>query len=122
MKQWALVGLIVACNASGDLLNSYGMRQMGRVRQFRPSALGRLAAAISHNRYVLGGLVAMAVAFFALLALLSISELSFAIPATAASYVVETVLAKLVLREQVQWERWAGAGLVAGGAFLLTLP
>ena len=36
----------------------------------------------------------MAVGFFALLSLLSIADLSFAIPATAGSYMIETILAK----------------------------
>ena len=36
----------------------------------------------------------MAVSFFCFLRLLSIADLSFAVPATAATYVVETVLAR----------------------------
>jgi len=43
------------------------------------------------------------------------------IPATAASYVLETALAKYILKEQITWKRWAGASLVAGGVALLTL-
>jgi hypothetical protein len=41
--------------------------------------------------------VAMAISFFALLSLLSIADLSFAIPATSASYLFETILAKYLL-------------------------
>jgi uncharacterized membrane protein len=37
----------------------------------------------------------------------------------AAEDVLETVLAKYVLRENVDWHRWAGATLVAGGVALL---
>ena len=43
----------------------------------------------------------MAVSFFAFIALLSVADLSFAVPATAASYVLETVLAKYLLKEPV---------------------
>lgn len=117
--KWALVGIIVACNATGDLLNAFGMRNQGRVRDFHPSALRRLVRAIFHNRYVIGGVAAMAVAFFALLSLLSIADLSFAVPATSASYMLETILAKLILKEDVRWERWLGACLVACGVGLL---
>jgi drug/metabolite transporter (DMT)-like permease len=63
----------------------------------------------------------MAISFFAFLQLLKIADLSFAVPATAATYVVETTLAKLVLKEQVRWQRWAGACLVAAGVLLLSL-
>ena len=117
--KWALVGVIVACNATGDLLNAFGMRNAGRVHHFNPSALRRLLRAIFHNRYVIGGIIAMAVAFFALLSLLSIANLSFAVPATAASYLLETILAKFILREEVHWQRWLGAGLVACGVIML---
>jgi len=113
------VGLIVACNATGDLLNAFGMRKTGRVHDFRPSAIGRLLRLIFHNRHVIGGVIAMAVAFFALLSLLSIADLSFAVPATAASYLLETLLAQFILKEEVRWERWLGAGLVACGVALL---
>ena len=119
--KWALVLLIVACNTSGDLLNAFGMRRQGKVRNFHPSALRRLMIALAHNRFVLGGIAAMAVAFFALLALLSIADLSFAVPATAGSYISETILARLILKEDVRWQRWLGACLVACGVGLLSL-
>jgi drug/metabolite transporter (DMT)-like permease len=84
--------------------------------------LRRLLATLGRNRFVIGGIAVMAVSFFALLALLSISDLSFAIPATAASYLLETVLAKLILKEDVRWQRWFGACMAASGVGLLSLP
>ena len=65
------------------------------------------------------GLAALAVSFFALLSLLSIANVSFAIPATAASYLLETLLAKYILKEDVRWRRWAATTLVAIGVALL---
>jgi drug/metabolite transporter (DMT)-like permease len=118
--KWALVGIIVASNTVGDLLNAYGMRRQGPVAKFHPSALRRLAASLAHNRHVIGGIVAMAVGFFALLSLLSMEDLSFAVPATSASYLLETIFAKLLLKEDVRWERWLGACLVGCGVALLS--
>jgi drug/metabolite transporter (DMT)-like permease len=63
----------------------------------------------------------MAVSFFAYLGLLTIADLSFAVPATAVTYVLETVLAKYVLKEHVSWLRWAGAALVICGVALVSL-
>ncbi len=63
----------------------------------------------------------MAVSFFAFMALLAVADLSFAVPATAASYVVETVLAKWILKERVDSRRWAGALLVTCGVALLAV-
>jgi drug/metabolite transporter (DMT)-like permease len=119
--RWLLVLIIVACNAIGDLLNAYGMRRQGHVLDFHPSALVRLLRRLIHNRHVLGGIAAMAVGFFAMLRLLSIADLSFAVPATSASFLLETVLAKVLLKEDVHWQRWLGAFLVACGVALLTL-
>jgi drug/metabolite transporter (DMT)-like permease len=119
--KWLLVLVIVGANATGDLLNAFGMRRHGEVRDFRPAGLRRLFQALARNGYVIGGIVAMAVSFFALLSLFSIADLSFAVPATSASYLVETILAKLILREEVRTERWVGACLVACGVGLLTL-
>jgi len=117
--KWALVGLIVACNACSDLLNTSGMRLHGEVHDFRPKAVGRLVAGLARNPRIVLGVVALAVAFFALMALLSIAKLSFAIPATAASYVLETLLAKYLLHEKINRKRWAGALLVTFGVILL---
>jgi bacterial/archaeal transporter family protein len=119
--KWILVAVIVVCNTASDLLNALGMRRHGEVREFHPSAIGRLISALARNRYVASGIVAMAISFFALLSLLSIADLSFAIPATSASYMIETVLAKLILKEEVRWERWLGACLVAAGVGLLAI-
>jgi drug/metabolite transporter (DMT)-like permease len=117
--RWLLVALIVACNCCGDLLNTAGMKRNGEVHHFHPVALGKLAAALARNPFVVGGMFSMAVAFFALMALLSVANLSFAVPATAACYLIETLLAKCLLKEHVDWKRWAGAALVAGGVILL---
>jgi drug/metabolite transporter (DMT)-like permease len=53
--------------------------------------------------------------------LLTITDLSFAVPATAVTYVLETVLAKYVLKEHVNGLRWAGASLVICGVALVSL-
>jgi uncharacterized membrane protein len=111
--KWLLVFVIAASTVVGDLLNAYAMR--------RHAAAKLPAIALVRNPHLLGGILCMAVGFFSLLWLLSIADLSFAVPATSASYLVETVLAKALLREDVRWQRWAGAGLVAAGVGLLAL-
>jgi drug/metabolite transporter (DMT)-like permease len=118
---WILVAVIVGSTTLGDVLQSVGMKHHGEIHDFRPGALGRVAARIARNWYVIVAVAMMAVSFFAFLKLLSIADLSFAVPATAASFVVETIVAKYALKERVTWRRWAGAGLVAGGVALLAL-
>ncbi len=121
MTKWLLVGILVACNAVADLLNTAGMRRQGEVPDLRPKTILHLFRSVLQNPYVLGGCIAMAISFFALLSLLSIAEVSFAVPATASSFLVETILAKLLLKEAVHWQRWLGAALVGCGVALLAL-
>lgn len=117
--RWILVAIIAACNTAGDVLNTAGMKRMGAVEDLRPRSFVRVVVSIFRSPMVLGGLAALAVSFFALLSLLSIATVSFAIPATAASYLLETLLAKYILKEDVRGRRWAAAGLVVIGVALL---
>ena len=119
--KWLLVGLIVTATVGSDVLQSYEMKRQGEVTDFRPSALGRFFSAVLRRKLLILAIVCMAISFFALLQLLRIADLSFAVPATAATYVIETLLARMVLKERVAWQRWAGAALVASGVLLLSL-
>ncbi len=117
--RWILVGIIALCNTLGDVLNTAGMKRQGEVPDLRPQSLFRMVRRAVTNPYVIAGICAMAVSFFATLSLLSITNVSFAVPATAASYLLETLLAKYILGEDVRSRRWAAATLVAAGVVLL---
>lgn len=119
--KWTMVGIIVVATTVGEVLQAIGMRHHGEIRDFRPTAIGRALAVLSRNRYVVASVVAMAISFFAYLELLTVAELSFAVPVTAVTYVFETILAKYVLHERVTWLRWAGASLVICGVALVSL-
>jgi drug/metabolite transporter (DMT)-like permease len=121
MRAWALLALIIASTVAADLLQSHEMKRHGEIQDFRPSGLRRLLATLARKRNLILSVVCMAVSFFAFLPLLQIADLSFAVPASAGSLVVETVLARLILKEHVDSRRWIGAALVAGGVWLLAL-
>jgi drug/metabolite transporter (DMT)-like permease len=116
-----MIALIVASTTAGEVLQAAGMRRHGEIGDFRPGAIGRALALLARNRFVIGSVAMMAVSFFANMTLLSVTELSFAVPATAVTYVLETVLAKYLLKERVNGRRWAGAGLVICGVALVSL-
>ena len=119
--KWLLVAMIVGATSIGEVLQAAGMKRHGEIHDFRPGALGRVAYAISRNGLIILSVCMMAVSFFAFMALISVADLSFSVPATAVSYVLETVLAKTVLKEHVGWHRWAGAALVCSGVAMLSL-
>jgi len=120
--KWMLVGIIVVSGAAADLFNTVGMRHHGTVREFTPGALAQFIQDVLRNAYILGAIGPLIVSFFALMSLLSIAPVSFAIPATASSFLFETILGKVILKESVHWRRWIGAMLIALGVSLLVLP
>ena len=119
--KWVWIAVIVGSTTIGEVMQAAGMRRHGEIQDFRPGAIGRALALLARNVFVIGSVAMMAVSFFAYLGLLTISELSFAVPATAVTYVLETILAKYLLKEQVNWLRWAGAGLVICGVALVSM-
>lgn len=111
---WLLVALMVAATAGGDLLQSFEMKQ------HKQSSLSDTVGFLKRPMLILS-IACMAISFFAFVALLRISDLSFAVPVSATSVVVETLLARIVLKERVNGTRWMGTVLVAFGVALLAV-
>ena len=116
--KWLLLSIIVLATVLSDLLQSYEMKRSGE-QSISARGLGRLLRMIVSRRYLFLAIVCMAVSFFAFMALVQTAPLSFAVPASAATFVLETILAKFVLKEAVGKRRAAGALLVFGGVLLL---
>lgn len=117
--EWRLVALTSVCNTLGDVLNTAGMKREPEVERLSLRVLARMLARIVRNPLVIAGLAALTTGFFAMMSLLSIADVSFSVPATAVSYVLETLLAKYILKEDVGLRRWAAATLVVCGVALL---
>jgi drug/metabolite transporter (DMT)-like permease len=115
VKAWTLLGLMIASTVLGDVLQSFEMKRHGEITKFHAG----LVAVLARNKFLILAIFFMAISFFAFMTLLESTDLSFAVPASAATLVFETVLAKLVLKERVDFRRWVGACLVAFGVVLL---
>lgn len=61
------------------------------------------------------GIVMQIIWLLARMSLLSVSDLSFVLPVTAAGYGISTVLGRFVLHEQVLTSRWIGAIMISLG-------
>lgn len=118
MLKWLIILLTVVSGSCGDILCAKGMSSGGELSYSGPSAITRALRFIVTRRLVILGIFFDAVGFFSLLALLSVAQLSVAVPATALGFVTDTVGARFFLHEHVHWKRWVGVTLVAAGVLL----
>lgn len=116
--RWILVSAIVIATVLGDLLQSHEMKRAGE-QSMSTRGVARLLRTIAQRRLLFLGVACNAVSFFAFMALVQSEPLSFAVPASAASYVLETLLAKFVLHEHIGTRRTAGALAVLAGVILV---
>jgi drug/metabolite transporter (DMT)-like permease len=117
--QSRLAALTSVCNTVGDVLNTAGMKREPEMEKLDLKALTALLSRIVRNPLVIGGVLSLTAGFFAMVSLLSIANVSFSVPATAISFVLETLLAKYILKEDVGFRRWVAASLLACGVVLL---
>jgi multidrug transporter EmrE-like cation transporter len=113
--------LIVFVGTGGELCVSRAMKTIGEVTDFRPHAIaGVVGRALALKRMWMG-ITLMAIAFFALLGMLSLAKVSFVFPATASSYAAGALGGRLFLGERVTPQRWLGVLLVCIGVVLVFL-
>ena len=116
--KWAMVIVMVSATVMSDVLQSFEMKRAGE-QTVGARGLVRILKLIASRRYLILAVLCLAISFFSFMALVQKEPLSFVVPASAASFILETVLAKVALKEQVGWRRAAGALLVLGGVVLL---
>lgn len=114
--------IIVLSTSAGEVLIAKGMREVGEITTLRFAELVKIGWRILTNRYFFIGLVLMALSFFSFLAALSFADLSLVVPATAISFVIKTLGAKIFLKEKISRERLIGTVLVCLGVALISLP
>jgi drug/metabolite transporter (DMT)-like permease len=113
--------LIIFSGTGGELCVSRAMKSVGEVTDFRPRSIARVIVRALKVPWMWIGVAMMALAFFSLLGMLSIANVSFVFPATALSYGVGALGGKLFLGERVTPQRWAGVALVAIGVALVVI-
>ena len=107
----------------GEVLISAAMTRVGDLDVIRAeSGLPGAIKAVVTSPFLIGGIVCMAISFFALLFALSGADLSLVAPATnSLTFIATAVAAKFFLKENVDRRRWLAAVFVAIGVALLAL-
>jgi drug/metabolite transporter (DMT)-like permease len=109
---------MVVATVLSDLLQSFEMKRAGE-QSVGARGLMRLLREIARRHFLILAIGCMAVSFFSFMALVQTEPLSFAVPASAASFVLETVLARVVLGERISARRAVGALIVLCGVVLV---
>ncbi|HJX01031.1 MAG TPA: EamA family transporter [Terriglobales bacterium] len=118
---WLIILVLVGLNSAGDMSTARAMRRVGDFAALRRKA-GTFAVvrAVLTEPWFYLGLLAMALSFFALLAALSLIDLSLVVPASASlTFLLNLLGAKFFLKEHVSRRRWLSGILVLGGIVLL---
>lgn len=118
---WLMILVLVGLNSAGDLTTSRAMRRVGDFAELRRKSgiFGVIRAVLTEPWFYLG-LLAMALSFFALLAALSLIDLSVVVPASASlTFLLNLFGAQFLLKEHVSRRRWLSGMLVLGGIILL---
>lgn len=121
VETFFFIAIIILGGSLGDILLSRGMKQVGEIDTLNLKSLLLIAKRVITNISVIGGIAFMAVAFFSLLTVLSWAPISLVSPATAFSYVVNTIGAKYYLNEKIDRGRLVGTALVCLGVVFLVL-
>src|SRR5258708_9342998 len=113
------LGVLILGTTGGEIAMTMGMKATGEPARLRPREILIFLLRALRNGWFWIAVPLMALAFYALLVLLSWQPISFVIPASALSYVVGAVGAKYILREDVSPARWIGVALVCAGVSLV---
>ncbi len=116
--KWILLSIVVCATVLADLLQSREMKRAGE-QGVNARGLAKLLRLIGSRLPLSIAILFMAISFFAFMALVQREPISFAVPASASQFVLETLLAKFVLHEHLGRKRAAGALLVCGGVVML---
>jgi drug/metabolite transporter (DMT)-like permease len=115
LKTVLLGAVVVVSNVAGNALLSRGLK--GRVAIFSSGPLGWVELLL--NPWVCVGISLLIVWTLSRMTLLSWADLSYVLPLTASGYVLTVLAGRVLLAEQVSWQRWAGSFLIVAGAALV---
>ncbi|MCU1287327.1 MAG: protein of unknown function transrane [Acidobacteriales bacterium] len=122
LYSWGFILAVVVFSSAGDVLLAKAMTSIGDLDDIMAENgfLGAVKAVLT-SAWFIGGICAMALAFFSLLTALSWADLSLVAPASASlTFVVSAIAAKYFLKEAVDTRRWIAIAFVCVGVLLLT--
>jgi len=110
-RKYLILAAVAVFASCGDVCLARGMRDFGAVTAVNWHHLFGVVL----NPWVLTGICLLVLFFCSYLTALSWADLTYVLPATALSYLLMALLAKLFLNEHVTVSRWLGIALITMG-------
>ncbi|MEO8663402.1 MAG: EamA family transporter [Bryobacteraceae bacterium] len=114
-KTAAMVAVVVLSNVFGNFFMGWGVKHQV------PSS-GWLGPILTlFDPWVAAGVALLILWMLSRMALLSWADLSYVLPVTSIGYVLNALLGRFLLAEQISPQRWAGTLLIVAGTTLVSL-
>lgn len=118
IKTLVMILAMVVCANAGDLMLKRGMTQIGAV-EISAVGLRQAFASTVTNGAIWIGIVFLVGFMVSYMTVLSWADYSYVMPAGAFGYALLTLLAVVVLHENVSPRRWVGVVLICIGVLLV---
>ena len=115
-----LILLSISIAVCGQLLLKIGINRIGIGDLSGLGTLKQLFTGVIMSPLVLTGLFLYIISAAIWIVVLSAVDLSFAYPFIGLTYVLVLVLSKLILKEDVNLIRWAGAAIITVGVIVIS--
>jgi drug/metabolite transporter (DMT)-like permease len=109
----------IAAAGAGNVCLSKGMQLVGSLDSYDPGTVARFFLSAVTSPWVIGGILLELVNYLLWLAVLSWSDVSWALPLNALEYILVGLAAAVFLGEHVGPVRWLGIAFIAAGVALL---
>jgi drug/metabolite transporter (DMT)-like permease len=111
--------VLVITQVFGDIWLSQGMKIYGEVTSFSPQAILDLLQYLFTSIWFYLGLGSLTFSWFLYLICVSRLDLSYVLPIHASSYILNALMAWLILHEPVSFLRWLASLTISLGVFIV---
>jgi drug/metabolite transporter (DMT)-like permease len=116
----ALIAILLCVDTFAQLFFKIGVMQIGEFSVHSAAQVQQYGFMLLSNAYIIGGVLALCIAFVTWLSLISKVELSFAQPMTSLVFVSIPLSAAWLLNEPLHWSQLIGIVLIVLGVFIVS--
>ena len=120
VKIIVLIVLLLAFDTFAQLAFKIAVTQLGEFPTQNVSAIWHYCLQLAHNFYVIYGVLALILALFTWLTLISKVDLSFAHPMTSLAYATIPLAGTYFLNEPLHWPQMVGIALIVIGVIVIS--